>query len=120
MPNKKLLWPNELDALVASAEHHLLLFENEFVRVLEVCIKPGETTNLHTHQWPATVYSVSWSDFIRHDSNGNILLESRNLKSPPPSVFWAEPIPPHTLKNIGEKEIRNICVEIKTPMMDGR
>lgn len=106
-------WPGELDALAASPEHHFLLFENEFVRVLEVRIKPGETTNVHTHQWPAAVYSLSWSDFIRHDSNGNILLESKNLKTPPPSVWWTAPIPPHALKNTGDKEIRNICVEIK-------
>ena len=113
MLNNECSWPKELDALVASPEHHFLLFENEFVRVLEVFIKPGETTNIHTHQWPATVYSLSWSDFTRFDPDGNILLESRNLKSPPSSAFWTEPIPPHTLKNIGEKEIRNICVEIK-------
>ena len=113
MLNNECSWPKELDALVASPEHHFLLFENEFVRVLEVYIKPGETTNIHTHRWPATVYSLSWSDFTRFDPDGNILLESRNLESPPPSAFWTEPIPPHTLRNIGEKEIRNICVEIK-------
>lgn len=106
MLNNECSWPKELDALVASPEHHFLLSENEFVRVFE-------TTNRHTHRWPATVYSLSWSDFTRFDPNGNILLEPRNLKPPPPSAFWTKPIPPHTLKNIGEKEIWNICVEIK-------
>lgn len=116
MQNDQDLWPKELDALVASPEHHALLFENEFVRVLEVRIQPGETTNLHTHQLPATVYSMSWSDFKRCDADGNILLESKNLISPP-SAFWTEPIPPHTLQNTGDREIRNICVEIKNRCM---
>ena len=28
-------WPDELDALTASPEHHKLLFENDLVRVLD-------------------------------------------------------------------------------------
>ena len=34
-------WPDELDALVAAPQHHTLLFENEFVRVLDTRIAPG-------------------------------------------------------------------------------
>ena len=107
-------WPEELDALAASPEHHKLLFENEWVRVLEVRIPPGETTNVHTHRWPATVYSLSWSHFLRRDPKGSIILDSKNLPPQPPPAWWAEPIPPHTLQNTGDKEIRNICVEVKT------
>ena len=107
-------WSEELDALKASPEHHRLLFENEFVRVLDVLIRPGETTNIHTHKWPATVYSLSWSDFIRYDTEGNILLSSKNLSNPSSIAWWTEPIPPHSLKNTGNKEIHNICVEVKT------
>jgi hypothetical protein len=106
-------WPAELDALVASAEHHKLLFENQFVRVLEVRILPGEKTNIHTHQWPATIYSLSRSAFIRHDPEGRILLQSGNMEAPFAPAFWSDPIPPHTLTNTGDNEIRNICVEIK-------
>lgn len=35
-------WPEHLDALQASAEHHTLLFENEHVRVLQTRIPAGE------------------------------------------------------------------------------
>jgi hypothetical protein len=45
-------WPEHLDALIADPEHHQLLLENEYVRVLDVMIRPGEITELHTHQWP--------------------------------------------------------------------
>jgi len=107
------IWPEELDAVIASSKHHKLLFENEFVRVLEVRILPGETTDVHTHQWPGTVYIKSWSDFVRRDDKGNILLESKNVIVPESKAYWVESLGPHSLENIGENEICNICVEIK-------
>jgi hypothetical protein len=78
-----------------------------------VRIKPGEKTNIHTHEWPATIYSLSWSEFTRYDDKGNIILESKNVKEPELKTWWAQPIPPHYLENIGYKEIHNICVEMK-------
>ena len=43
-------WPEELDALIAAPQHHKLLMENEFARVLDTLIPPGEITNVHTHK----------------------------------------------------------------------
>ena len=108
-------WPPELDALNAAPQHHQLLFENERVRVLDTCIPPGETTAVHTHQWPASLYIVSWSDFTRYDQHGNILLDSRTLAVIPGNgaALWSEPLGPHALKNIGATDLRVICVEMK-------
>lgn len=108
-------WPPELDALTAAPKHHTVLFENEFVRMLDTNIAPGETTAVHTHQWPATLYIISWSDFIRYDAEGNILLDSRHLSSPPAkgAALWSQPLPSHALKNIGENDLHVISVEIK-------
>lgn len=109
-------WPEELDALIASPQHHTLLFENDLVRVIDTCIPPDEITEIHTHKWPASLYVLSWSDFIRYDNNGNIVLDSRTLpKSPLPSTaLWSEPLIPHSLKNIGDNDLHIISVEIKT------
>lgn len=112
MENKNI-WPEELDALVAAPENHVLLFENEYVRVLEVMIRPGETTKVHTHSLPATVCSLSWSAFIRYDPEGRVLLSSDDLDGTPPNAWWTGPIPPHSLKNSGNNLIHNICVELK-------
>ncbi len=108
-------WPQEMDALVASPMHHSLLLENEFVRVLETIILPGETTAVHTHQWPAALTIISWSDFIRYDAEGKIIADSRNL---PPTdrdgtALWAEPLTPHSVKNVGDKIIYLISTELK-------
>lgn len=109
-------WPAELDALVAAPEHHRLLMENDIVRVIDTLIPPGETTNIHTHKWPASLYILSWSDFIRYDPAGNIIADSRNIsqKPLPSSALWSDALPPHALKNIGEKDIHIISVEIKS------
>jgi len=72
--------PDEFDALTAAPQHHKLLFENEFVRLLDANIPPGEITNVHTHHYPASLYIISWSDFIRYDADGNVMLDSRSLE----------------------------------------
>jgi hypothetical protein len=43
------------------------------------------------------------------------LADSREIESlsTPPKVLWLEPLPPHTLENVGAAEIRGISVEIK-------
>lgn len=108
-------WPDELDAPVAAPQHHQLLFENEFVRVLDTNIPPGDTTHVHTHQYPASLYIISWSDFIRYDAEGNVLIDSRTLsKTPAPSsALWSGPLTPHALKNAGSTDLHVISVEIK-------
>ncbi|HET6443113.1 MAG TPA: hypothetical protein VFI27_00915 [candidate division Zixibacteria bacterium] len=108
-------WPEELDALIAAPDNHTLLFENESVRVLDTRIGPGRTTPVHTHCWPGALYVQSWSDFVRRDDNGNIILDSRKVDAfaTPPTVLWSDALPPHTLKNVGDTEIWVISVELK-------
>jgi hypothetical protein len=109
--------PDSLDALTASAQHHRLLLENEHVRVLETLIPPGETTAVHTHRWPSVQYCRSWSDFIRRDQHGNIMLDSRTITAPAlGSALWSEPYPPHSVENIGTADIRFLVVEIKSSL----
>ena len=109
-------WPAELDALIAAPQHHKLLFENGRTRVIDTLIPPGEETKVHTHRWPATLYIISWSDFIRYDIDGNVVIDSRTLSTvPEPSnAVWSEALIPHSLKNIGEKEIHVISCELKS------
>lgn len=107
-------WPEELDALIAAPRHHELLFENESVRVLDTRIAPGETVPAHTHRWPGAICILSWSDFVRRDRDGNILVDSRTTgKSFDGTALWSEPLPLHTLENVGDGELRTISVEVK-------
>lgn len=113
--NKEDIWPDELDALVAAPENHKLLFENEFMRVLDTNVEPGTATPVHTHKYPASLYILSWSSFIRYDEEGNVTADSVKLGFNPeiPSVVWTEALGPHSLKNTGDKSIHVISFEIK-------
>jgi len=108
-------WPPELDAMSAAPEHHTLLFENEYVRVLDAHVKPGDTVPVHTHCWPGVLYILGVSDFVRRDPDGKVVLDTRNSSSHAPvgSAVWGEAITPHTLENVGEQELRNITIELK-------
>jgi quercetin dioxygenase-like cupin family protein len=112
--NEKL-WPDDLDAMTAAAEHHSLLLENDKVRVLDSLLRPGESTPVHTHRWPSAQYILGLSDFVRKDGQGNVLLDTREAGSLPPAgtAFWSPPLEPHSVTNVGSSDIRVISVEIK-------
>jgi mannose-6-phosphate isomerase-like protein (cupin superfamily) len=108
-------WPPELDALVAAPKHHVLMLENERVRVLNTTINPGERTPVHTHRWAAVHHVLSWSAFVRRDANGAVLLDTR-LADPADShshILWGMPLGPHSLENVGTTPLHIISVEIK-------
>jgi hypothetical protein len=114
------VWPEELDALRAAPRDHTLLFENESVRVLDTHVLPGQTVPLHTHRWPAALYVLSWSHFVRRDGDGGVLLDSRTGgKQGEGIAVWSGPLPPHTLENVGESALRVISVELKSPEAAG-
>jgi hypothetical protein len=104
-----------MDALVAAPAYHQRLLENERVRVLHTLIPSGAIVPLHTHRCPGVAYVLSWSDFIRRDHHGNVLLDSRRAGSPPkiPAVQWMDRLPPHTVENVGQSEISILIVELK-------
>ncbi len=109
------VWPPELDALIAAPKHHRLVLENDRVRVLDTRIAPGDTVPVHTHRWPAVNHIMSWSDFVRRDADGKVLVDTRGRPPPEklPFVVWSEPLPPHTLENVGAGELHVISIELK-------
>ena len=113
-------WPPHLDALTAAPEHHTLLFENDIVRVLDTLIPPGGQTAVHTHCWPAALYILSWSPFIRRDALGQITVDSRTDASltNPPQALWSEALPPHSLENVGSSDLHVISVETKSAIQN--
>jgi hypothetical protein len=111
------IWPDSLDALVAAGESHRLLFENDTVRVIETRIAPGQTTPVHTHRWPGVLYIRGFSDFVRRDGDGTVLVDTRTggaALPEPGAAIWSAALPPHTLENVGGTEIHVIGFELKT------
>src|SRR5271157_3229357 len=54
----KSSFPDGFDAVQAAPKSHRVVFENAFVRVLEVSVVAGETVRMHHHRWPSLL--VSW------------------------------------------------------------
>lgn len=108
-------WPEALDAVQAAPRHHRVVFENDCVRVLDTRIGPGDTVPLHTHRWATVNHIMSWSDFVRRDAEGRVLVDTRGRPAPAslPLVAWSEALPPHTLENVGAAELHVVSVELK-------
>ncbi|MEO7277073.1 MAG: hypothetical protein ABIW33_03495 [Sphingomicrobium sp.] len=103
-----------LDAMHIAPDHHQLLFENDRVRILDTLVRPGEQTPVHGHQWPAALYVLSWSDFIRRDPQGEVMVDSRDRKLGDTGAgLWIPPLPPHSIENVGSTDLRIIAVEVK-------
>ncbi|HLP00045.1 MAG TPA: hypothetical protein VK171_15730 [Fimbriimonas sp.] len=104
-----------MDAVIAAPIHHRVLFENEFVRVLETHVEPGDTVPMHTHQWPAVTYFQTWSDLIRRGEHGEVLMDTKEagVCNPPGSAVWTQPLGLHTLENVGTVRLEVVTVEIK-------
>jgi hypothetical protein len=104
----------ELDGVVAAPHHHKVLFENEYVRVVETIISPGDTTPVHTHLAPTLTQVVSFAHFIRRDSEGNIMFDSRAKNmSPDVDYLFAESTPEHSIENTDTSTMHVIGVELK-------
>ena len=60
------------DALEVAGNHHRLLFENENVRVLEVIIPPGETTEFHSHPMPGVFITIQPATRVSRNLKGKV------------------------------------------------
>jgi hypothetical protein len=59
---------------------------------------------------------LSPTDFVRRDSDGNVVFDTRapgNEELCRSEALWAAPFPPHSVENVGEAELRVIMVELK-------
>lgn len=108
-------WPHALDAMQAAPEHRRVLLENEQEQVPEAWIAPGDTVPVPTHRWPAVLHVLGASDFVRRDAGGKVPVDSRDGSPPPPasSIVRIEALPPHSLTNVGTRELPVIAMEVK-------
>src|SRR5260221_5570377 len=103
-----------LDAMIEAPDHHSVLFENERVRILDTRLAAGQRTPVHAHEWPAALYVLSWSDFLRRDEHGIVLVDSRERPAPAlGSGLWLDPLPPHSVENIGATDLHIVAIEVK-------
>jgi hypothetical protein len=109
------MWPNSLDAVVAAAGSHRVIFENRVTRVLEVTITPGEREPEHTHRWPS-VMVVHRPARIRYYTGDTLTFTSPEQPPPAdrgPRLDWLNPEVPHSVENIDSHAYEAFRIEFK-------
>ena len=108
-------WPDSLDAVIAAPQYHRIVLENDRVRVLDTIIPVGDIVPVHTHRWPAIYYTIVAGDFVRRDSDGNVLFDSRTVPGllTKSEATFMECLTPHSVENVSANEIHLISVELK-------
>jgi beta-alanine degradation protein BauB len=99
--------PQDLDPLKVAGDTHKLVFENRFVRVLEVHVPPGKMEPMHQHGNRVVVYL---SDFNTRSTEKGGQPQDNMRKSG--LVRWSDPVI-HQIENIGKTEGHVISIELK-------
>lgn len=91
-------------------------FENDYVRVLEIEVKPGDSEPPHTHTWPSVVYYYRLPTSRRGTVDGKPPVDRPELMQQQVTFEdFAQPI--HTLMNTGTYLYQAHRIEIK-PVTD--
>ena len=96
-----------LDPIRVAPDSHKVAFENMFVRVLEVRVRPGSVEPRHRHPHGLSVYLASQDTRITVDGQ-------------PPQVghreagsfAWSDAVV-HTVQNVGRTEMHVLRIELK-------
>jgi hypothetical protein len=99
-------FPDGYDAVQAAPNSHKVIFENAFVRVLEVTVPPpGTTIPMHHHRWPS--FFLDWDTgggrpHIRYHRPDGSVRDSPSTDEPlhPGTwhVRWMNPEPMHAIE----------------------
>ena len=109
-------WDPALDAVAAAPDSHRVLLENDYVRVLEVIIRPGEREPAHTHRWPSVMVGLDAARIRYYDAEGTLRFETpegREGDSSSLGANWLGPEPVHAVENIDVTVFRALRVELK-------
>ena len=95
------------DAAKVAPHAYKVVFENERARILEVRMKPGEHTDMHSH--PDYVVYLLGEGKVRFKSPSG---ETADLDLPADAVMWRE-AEEHATENIGATEVHALFFEPK-------
>ncbi len=102
--------PGPDDAVVAAPGGHVLLFENDEVRVLDVRTPPHTREALHTHPWPGFFYVVQGTPMTEYRPGKEPLVHAHG---PPMKILPTNADSLHAVENTGEVETHFVRFELK-------
>ncbi|MBD9650076.1 hypothetical protein IB267_17110 [Ensifer sp. ENS09] len=109
-------WDPALDAVTAAPENHLVLHEDEFIRVLSVTLAPGETGKVHHHRFPSVIImdrAAQTSDFDGLTGEEIHPSGSGHSADELPFIVVMPPQPLHYVRNRDDKVAHGIRIEFK-------
>ena len=98
-----------IDAIKSSPANFKLLLENEYVRVLEYSLKPGEKDMPHTHPAKSS-YVVSGGKLKVYLENGETIIADEETGT----ASWRDYVGKHYVENIGNTTVTIVLTEIKS------
>src|SRR5262249_51676295 len=98
----------QLDPLIVAKDTHKLLFENQFVRVIEAKLPPGKMEPKHRHPHGLTVYLAAYDLEQKTFPDNKVAKFTRKFGT----VTWGEATV-HEIRNIGKTESYSVRVELK-------
>jgi len=99
----------EIDFVRSSPDQTKILLENEYVRIIEYSLKPGEKDNTHTHP-PKTSYVISGGMLRIYPENEKPFDAEEVIGA----AEWADKVGKHYVENIGKTTVTILLTEIKT------
>ena len=121
-------YPIDYDSILAAPNNYKLLWEDDKMRLVEVFLRPGETTPMHGNPYPSVLAidaifeAQPLERFV--DAKSPLNGQGSNLAGPPPeftspSCGTTAPRAPHTLTNPGKSAIHYYRIEFKRIDGDG-
>lgn len=106
--------PPEQDAVSAAPQNHLVLFENEDLRLLEVIVQPGERETLHHHKWPSVLVVDAFPKIEIYGADGKQIASRAQGSTETPVVMRVPPqLAVHSIHNVDSKPFHAVRIEYK-------
>jgi hypothetical protein len=97
-----------LDPLTVCPDTHRLLFENEYLRVIEAKVPAGKDEPRHSHPHGITVYLADYEVETKTVPDNKVTRSSRRFGT----VTWSEAVV-HEVKNVGSSPSHAVRIELK-------
>jgi beta-alanine degradation protein BauB len=99
--------PPDQDPVRISPQYYKVRVDNEYVRVLEYRLKPGQKEPMHSHPC-GIVYQLTGTTWKVTSSDGKVT-ESKTAAG---DIVWRDPTT-HSIENTGNTEARALAIELK-------
>jgi quercetin dioxygenase-like cupin family protein len=101
--------PPDMDPVKLSPQYYQVRFQNEYVRVLEYRLQPGQKEPMHSHPCGVVYYLTGAKSRVSFPDG-----KTTEGETTAGGIVWRDPTT-HAIENIGKTESRALAIEMKGP-----